>query len=58
MKKKIKYVVLEQADETEAYISYVSTKKEADNYETLDGGNYIVLSIEAYNNLILRGVMG
>ena len=56
MKKQIKYIILEEFDDNEAFITYIYNKKDIDNYESLYTGKYIVLSINAFNNLVKIGL--
>lgn len=53
----MKYIIIEQAEDNEALITRV-TKKGMENYESLTGGNFIILSEEAYNNLCIMGCGG
>ena len=54
--KKYKYVIIEQAEDNEAYITMLYNSKDVENYQSIGIGEFIVLSIEAYYNLIQGGL--
>lgn len=50
----MEWTVLEQADDGDVFVTHVEAKniEEAyDNYQTMESGNFIVLSSEVWNNL-------
>lgn len=48
----MKYVIIEQAENNEAYITHLS-KKDIENYQSVGTGDYIILSESAYNNMCM-----
>jgi SepF-like predicted cell division protein (DUF552 family) len=53
-----KYVIIEQAEDTEAYITHIEAKDEnevSEIYESVGNGNFILLNEEAFYNMCQAG---
>ena len=52
--KAFQYVIIEQAEDNEAYITHC-TKEGIEDYQDLGTGDKIILTEEAYSNLCMQG---
>ncbi len=55
---KMKFVIIEQAENNEGLITRVKNKKEVENYQSLEGGDFIILSESAFGNMCGTYCMG
>jgi len=54
----MEYVIIEQAEGNEALITRVETEEDVENYQSLQGGDFIILSTDAFNNMCMTCVKG
>jgi len=47
----MKYVIIEQAEDNEGLITRDLSKEDANNYQSLEGGDFIILSESAFSNM-------
>ena len=52
------YVIIEQAEDNEAYITRCKTEEDVENYQSLDTGQIVVLSESAFGNMCGAYCMG
>ncbi len=52
------YVIIEQAEDNEGLITRVKNKKEVESYQSLEGGEFIILSESAFGNMCGAYCMG
>ncbi len=52
------YVIIEQVEDNEGLITKVKNKQELEEYQSLEGGEFIVLSESAFGNMCGAYCMG